>query len=166
MLYCVVKSCFSLLKYNTNNTIEWGVQLGQLNINILRCTHYFLTCLRQRLDKYGHGSKKTHVFVSVFADWAAARAHSDSVPGLARSRRSWWLHWFPGFCGSGTIQAGGTGSSNGGALQVQMLFLCLRLLGLSNLVLLMWHFKSYTNIIAARGLDGQGFWLPWRPLCV
>lgn len=81
--------------------------------------------LRQRLDKYGHGSKKTHLFVSVFADWAAARAHSDSVPGLAGSRRSWWLHWFPGFCGSGTIQAGGTGSAHGGALQVQMRFLCL-----------------------------------------
>lgn len=124
MLYCVVKSCFSLLKYK-NNMIDWGVQLGQLNINILCCTDYFLTCLRQQLDKYTHGSKKTHVFVSVFADWAAARAYSDSVPGLAGSRRSWWLHWFPGFCGPGTIQAGGTGSAHGGALQVQMLFLCL-----------------------------------------
>lgn len=63
--------------------------------------------------------------VCVFADRAAARAHSDPVPGLAGSRRSWWLHRFPRLCGSCSVQTGGAGPAHGGALQVRLSFLSL-----------------------------------------
>lgn len=68
--------------------------------------------------------KSCLLFSCVCSEWAAERAHPDPVPGLAGPRRSWWLHWFPGLCGSGTDQTGRTGPSDGGPLQVYSCSLC------------------------------------------
>lgn len=62
-------------------------------------------------------------FVCLHSEWGTEGNYSDSVPGLARPRRSRRLHWFSGLCGTGTDQTGWTGPADGGALQVRGIFL-------------------------------------------
>lgn len=166
---CALSSCCSL---------QYPVHLSRLKrkeklFNMFKAGVTQAERMGQRKHSQYWKSLFVCVCVSVFADRAAARTHSDPVPGMAGSRRSWWLHGFPGLRGSGPVQTGGTGSAHGGALQVRD---CRDRLSLFNACiffqLFSWSFYLFDwfglilNVIAVRALDGQEFWSPWRRLCV